>query len=214
MPPAQPPCWSWRGFWARGSSATHRNLRAFRQRGTRRARVDVFSRASATATRPDCRSTWNSKCWDAPTPLSNLDDLWLTGWERSNLGPTLSAAEPSLTGDPHPEQNFFARSDNYALAEKGVVAQTVSSYGLHSDYHQPSDDLAHIDFKHMDARHRISAAANQLAGELVFHAKMECRGETLGRVGPRSSTSRRQTAAYGLQSSTKPAEGTLTSDKR
>jgi len=32
-----------------------------------------------------------------------------------------------------------------------VVAQTVSSYGLHEDYHQPSDDLAHIDFKHMDA---------------------------------------------------------------
>jgi len=33
--------------------------------------------------------------------------------------------------------------------EKSVVAQTVSSFGLHSDYHQPSDDLAHIDFKHM-----------------------------------------------------------------
>jgi aminopeptidase-like protein len=32
-----------------------------------------------------------------------------------------------------------------------VVAQTVSSYGLHADYHQPSDDLAHIDFAHMDA---------------------------------------------------------------
>ena len=50
-----------------------------------------------------------------------------------------------------PEQNFFARSDNYDLAKTGVVAQTVSSYGLHKDYHQPSDDLAHIDFKHMDA---------------------------------------------------------------
>ena len=34
-------------------------------------------------------------------------------------------------------------------AGKGVVAQTVSSYGLHRDYHQPSDDIAHIDFKHM-----------------------------------------------------------------
>ncbi|HXP17464.1 MAG TPA: M28 family peptidase, partial [Terriglobales bacterium] len=52
---------------------------------------------------------------------------------------------------PHPKNNFFARSDNYVLAKKGVVAQTVSSYGLHSDYHQPSDDLAHIDFKHMNA---------------------------------------------------------------
>jgi aminopeptidase-like protein len=53
--------------------------------------------------------------------------------------------------DPHPEQNFFARSDNYVLAKRGVVAQTISSYGLHTEYHQPSDDLAHIDFKHLNA---------------------------------------------------------------
>lgn len=79
------------------------------------------------------------------------DTVWLTGWERSNLGPTLAAHGANLVGDPHPEQNFFARSDNYVLAKKGVVAQTVSSYGLHKDYHQPSDDLAHLDFKHMDA---------------------------------------------------------------
>jgi hypothetical protein len=79
------------------------------------------------------------------------DTVWLTGWERSNLGPTLANHGAKLVGDPHPDQNFFARSDNYVLAKKGVVAQTVSSYGLHADYHQPSDDLAHLDFKHMDA---------------------------------------------------------------
>ena len=78
------------------------------------------------------------------------EDLWLTGWERTNLGPALAAHGAKLVGDPHPEQNFFARSDNFVLAKKGIVAQTVSSYGLHSDYHQPSDDLAHIDFRHMD----------------------------------------------------------------
>jgi hypothetical protein len=79
------------------------------------------------------------------------DTVWLTGWERSNLGPILAKHGAKLVGDPHPDQNFFARSDNYVLAKKGVVAQTVSSYGLHADYHQPSDDLAHLDFKHMDA---------------------------------------------------------------
>jgi aminopeptidase YwaD len=84
-------------------------------------------------------------------PAVRSDTVWLTGWERSNLGPTLATRGANLVGDPHPEQNFFARSDNYVLAKKGVVAQTVSSYGLHADYHQPSDDLAHIDFKHMDA---------------------------------------------------------------
>jgi len=81
----------------------------------------------------------------------NADKVWLTGWERSNLGPILAAHGAKLVSDPHLDQNFFARSDNYVLAKKGVVAQTVSSYGLHQDYHQPSDDLAHIDFKHMDA---------------------------------------------------------------
>jgi Peptidase family M28 len=84
-------------------------------------------------------------------PAVPSDTVWLTGWERSNLGPWLAAHGAKLVGDPHPEQNFFARSDNYILAEKGVVAQTISSYGLHGDYHQPSDDLAHIDFRHMDA---------------------------------------------------------------
>jgi aminopeptidase YwaD len=84
-------------------------------------------------------------------PAMKADTVWLTGWERSNLGPTLAVRGAKLVRDPHPEQNFFGRSDNYVLAKKGVVAQTISSYGLHSDYHQPSDDLAHIDFKHMDA---------------------------------------------------------------
>ncbi len=72
--------------------------------------------------------------------------LWLTGYERSNLGPELAKHGAALSADPHPKEKFFQRSDNYALAKKGIIAQTVSSYGLHTDYHQPSDDLAHIDF--------------------------------------------------------------------
>jgi Zn-dependent M28 family amino/carboxypeptidase len=75
--------------------------------------------------------------------------LWLTGYERSNLGPALKLFGARLVADPHPEQHFFQRSDNIVLARKGIVAQTVSSFGLHTDYHRPSDDLAHIDFAHM-----------------------------------------------------------------
>ena len=85
-----------------------------------------------------------------PDPSLKPSTVWLSGWERSNLGPVLASHGAHLAGDPHPDQNFFARSDNYVLAKKGVVAQTVSSFGLHTDYHQPSDDLAHIDFKHMN----------------------------------------------------------------
>jgi len=75
--------------------------------------------------------------------------LWLTGWERTTLGPELARHGARLVADPHPEQNFFQRSDNITLARRGVVAQTVSSYGLHKEYHQANDDLAHIDFAHM-----------------------------------------------------------------
>ncbi len=85
-----------------------------------------------------------------PDPKLPGRTLWLTGFERSDLGPTLTQHGAALSADPHPEQNFFARSDNYALAQQGIVAQTVSSFGLHADYHRPSDDLAHIDFEFLD----------------------------------------------------------------
>jgi len=83
-------------------------------------------------------------------PAIKPDELWLTGFERTNLGPELARHGAKLVADPHPAQHFFQRSDNYALALKGVVAQTVSSFGLHKEYHQPSDDLAHIDFQHLE----------------------------------------------------------------
>ncbi len=83
---------------------------------------------------------------DAAVPAHTL---WLTGYERSNLGAELAAHGAHLVADPHPEQRFFQRSDNYVLARRGIIAHTVSSYGLHNDYHRPSDDIAHIDFPHM-----------------------------------------------------------------
>lgn len=83
---------------------------------------------------------------DAAVPR---DSLWLTGYERSNLGPALRVFGARLVADPHPEQHFFQRSDNIVLARKGIIAHTVSSFGLHPDYHRPSDDLTHIDFEHM-----------------------------------------------------------------
>lgn len=79
------------------------------------------------------------------------NELWLTGWERTDLGPQLAAHGAQLVGDPHPEENFFMRSDNYALAQDGIVAQTVSSYGLHKDYHQPTDTLDKVDWQHLDS---------------------------------------------------------------
>lgn len=85
-----------------------------------------------------------------PDPAVKPDELWLTGYERSNLGPELAKHGAKLVADPHPKENFFMRSDNFALAKQGVVAQTVSSFGLHKDYHRPSDDISRIDFDHME----------------------------------------------------------------
>jgi Peptidase family M28 len=82
-------------------------------------------------------------------PALPRDGLWLTGFNRSNLGPELVRHGAGLVPDPHREQNFFQRSDNYSLARRGIVAQTISSFGLHADYHQPSDEISRIDFPHM-----------------------------------------------------------------
>jgi hypothetical protein len=84
-----------------------------------------------------------------PDPKVQPHYLWLTGYERSNLGPELAKQGAKIVADPHPEQNFFSRSDNIQLAYRGIIAQTVSSYGLHKEYHTPADDLSHIDWAHM-----------------------------------------------------------------
>jgi aminopeptidase YwaD len=76
--------------------------------------------------------------------------LMLTGWERSNLGPTLAAHGARIGPDLYPTQNFFQRSDNYQLALRGVVAQTISAWPVPPTYHAASDDLAHVDLAFMD----------------------------------------------------------------
>jgi Zn-dependent M28 family amino/carboxypeptidase len=99
------------------------------------------------------------------------DELWLTGFDRSNLGTELAKHGAKLVGDPHPKQNFFQRSDNYALAKQGVVAHTISSFGLHKDYHQPGDDVAHIDFNHMES------AIHSMLGPVKWLADSEFKPE-------------------------------------
>lgn len=84
-----------------------------------------------------------------PDPKVPAQTLWLTGYERSNLGPELAKRGARLVPDPHPDQSFFTRSDNIRFARKGIPAHTVSSFGLHTDYHQPGDEVGKIDFAHM-----------------------------------------------------------------
>ncbi|MBP8273965.1 MAG: M20/M25/M40 family metallo-hydrolase [Acidobacteria bacterium] len=84
-----------------------------------------------------------------PDPLVADKTLWLTGYERSNLGVELARQGARLVQDPHPDQSFFTRSDNIRFAYEGVISHTVSSFNLHKDYHQASDEVKTIDFAHM-----------------------------------------------------------------
>jgi aminopeptidase YwaD len=77
--------------------------------------------------------------------------LLFTGWERSNLGPTLKEHGALVGPDPYPNEHFFERSDNYQLALKGIVAHTAAGWGTVPTYHQPNDDIAHLDLPFMTA---------------------------------------------------------------
>jgi aminopeptidase YwaD len=75
----------------------------------------------------------------ARVPKFTSERLMMTGYERSNFGPALRAHGALIDADPYPEENYFRRSDNYALALKGVVAHTVSGWGAPPTYHTPQD---------------------------------------------------------------------------
>jgi hypothetical protein len=87
---------------------------------------------------------------------------WLTGFERSTMGSSFAAAGLPITADRRLDQQFFQRSDNIAFAEAGVPAHTLSSYNMHADYHQPSDDASRIDFAHLTSVVQAAVAATRL----------------------------------------------------
>lgn len=75
--------------------------------------------------------------------------LWLTGAERTNLMEAYVAEGFAIVADPYPDQNFFQRSDNIVFCYRGIVGQTFSSFGLHPDYHQVTDEADRLDYDHM-----------------------------------------------------------------
>jgi len=74
---------------------------------------------------------------------------WLTGYERSTMGQMFTSAGLAVAPDKRLDQQFFNRSDNIAFARMGIPAHTLSSYNLHADYHQLTDEITTIDFAHM-----------------------------------------------------------------
>ena len=129
MPRALPRCWNWRTRWPRAD----------------RCKRSVLFVCYGSEELGDLGSTYFGM--HPPVPLKDLvanlefemigtqdpkmppGVLLLTGWDRSNLGPALKEHGALLGPDPYPEQHFFERSDNYALALDGVVAHTAAGMG-------------------------------------------------------------------------------------
>ena len=75
--------------------------------------------------------------------------MMMTGFERSNFGAALKERGALLGPDPYPEQNFFQRSDNYALALQGIVAHTISGWATIPTYHTAEDTIENLDIPFM-----------------------------------------------------------------
>jgi hypothetical protein len=90
---------------------------------------------------------------------------WLTGFARSTMGESLAARGIPIVPDQRLDQQFFERSDNIAFARRGIVAHTLSSFNLHADYHQPSDDVSRVDFAHVTSVINATAAAVRLLAD-------------------------------------------------
>jgi hypothetical protein len=78
---------------------------------------------------------------------------WGTGWTRSNLGNQMAAgagrADVTIFHREDVSEMLYTRSDNYAFVQKGVIAHSFSAGSLHSDYHQPTDEVSRLNIPHM-----------------------------------------------------------------
>ena len=147
---------------ASGTAAVIENARAFAQLVPHPARSLVFMTVSGEE-----KGLWGSQYFTThPTvPLSAVvadlnadmvgrnwkDTIAVIGKEQSDLGATLdrvAAAHPELhltpIGDIWPNEHFYARSDHYNFARRGVPILFFFN-GVHADYHQVSDDVSKID---------------------------------------------------------------------
>ena len=95
---------------------------------------------------------------------------WLTGFERSILGTRLREAGVSIIADPRPAQRFFERSDNIAFACRGIPAHTLSSFGMHTDYHGADDEADRIDYAHLS---QVAASATRAVRALADGPRTE-----------------------------------------
>jgi Zn-dependent M28 family amino/carboxypeptidase len=85
---------------------------------------------------------------EGPNPRT----LNVTGFDYSEVGILLAAAAPPgvrISKRPKWSDEAFERSDNEALAKKGVPAHTLAASFMFPDYHQPGDEWRKLDYRNM-----------------------------------------------------------------
>jgi Zn-dependent M28 family amino/carboxypeptidase len=78
---------------------------------------------------------------------------YLTGFKYSDLGEILGkAAEGAglrIVADTYPKGNLFDRSDNFPLAQNGVLGGTIYVAAEFPDYHRVGDEWQKVDYENM-----------------------------------------------------------------
>ncbi len=86
-----------------------------------------------------------------PEP-GNEGKAWITGSDLSDFAAIVEAPLQRagvLLVDFRMADQLFLQSDNWSLAQRGIVAHSLSAGSLHSDYHRPGDEVEKLDLPHM-----------------------------------------------------------------
>ena len=96
------------------------------------------------------------------------NSAYITGFERSDFGPIL---QKNLAGtgfefhpDPYPTERLFTRSDNWALAQYGVPAHTISTVQMIPTdiyYHKVTDEYSTLDVNNITATIKAIALSSR-----------------------------------------------------
>ena len=80
--------------------------------------------------------------------VGGAGEIWLTGDDRSDLGPHLrDACGIAVSADPRLEMNFFARSDNVLRPGRDRLADALQ-FRRARDYHRVTDEWDTLDYAH------------------------------------------------------------------
>jgi Zn-dependent M28 family amino/carboxypeptidase len=100
---------------------------------------------------------------------SHKNKAGLTGFDYSNLGDVFVKAGQLSGVDVYRHPTFsdayYPRSDNLALAEKGVVAHSVCAGFVFPDLHSPQDHWDKIDYPNLARLNRLVAIALWMIAE-------------------------------------------------